>query len=163
MKPDERSTKTQLVALLIFLGLVAAVSGLGSLLTMSGMNGWYESLEQPDWNPPDWVFGPVWSVLYLGIGVSAWLVWRRRGWGGARLALGLWGVQLALNLLWTAIFFGLQEPGLASLEIVILWVAIVSTTVSFWPISKIAAIILIPYLAWVTFAAALTISIWRLN
>lgn len=163
MNTHDPSPRRQFIALIIFLGLVAAVSGLGSLFTMSGMDGWYESLEQPDWQPPDWLFGPVWSVLYLGIGVAAWLVWRARGIADARVPLAIWGIQLALNLLWTAIFFGLEQPGIASIEIVVLWVAILATIVAFWPISKLAAIILVPYLAWVTYAGALTISIWQLN
>jgi translocator protein len=163
MNSNDRPLKSQLIALAVFLGLVAVVSGLGSLFTMSGMDGWYESLDQPDWDPPDWVFGPIWSVLYLGIGVSAWLVWRARGISGARVPLAVWGVQLALNLLWTLIFFGLEQPGFATIEIAILWLAIVATIAAFWPISKVAAMILVPYLAWVSFAAALTFSIWRLN
>jgi translocator protein len=163
MNTHDPSTRQQIVALIIFLGLVAAVSGLGSLFTMAGMDGWYESLEQPDWQPPDWLFGPVWSVLYLGIGVAAWLVWRDHGADEARWPLSIWGMQLALNLLWTGIFFGLKQPGIASIEIIALWVAILATIVAFWKISKLAAVILVPYLAWVTYAGALTIAIWRLN
>lgn len=163
MDASDRSIKQQLLALVVFLGLCAIVAGLGSVFTMAGMDGWYESLEQPDWDPPDWLFGPVWTVLYIGIAIAAWLVWKARGWQSARTPLIVWGVQLGLNLLWTGIFFGLEQPGIASIEIVLLWLAILATILLFWPISKIAAIILVPYLAWVTYAAALTISIWRLN
>lgn len=163
MSDIKNSTKRTLVALAIFLGLAAAVSLLGSLFTMSGQDGWYESLEQPSWDPPDWVFGPIWSVLYIAIGVAAWLVWRQRGWDGAKTPLTLWGIQLGLNLLWTAIFFGMEMPGLAVIEIVVLIVAIIATVVTFWPISKLGALLLLPYLGWVTFAAFLNFEIWRLN
>lgn len=132
-------------------------------MSMSAMDGWYQDLEQPSWNPPDWVFGPVWSVLYIAIAVSGWLVWRAQTWSRTRVPLIIWGIQLALNLLWTALFFGLEQPGLAVIEIAILWLAIVATIVTFWPISRLAAVMLVPYLAWVSYAAALTYSIWSLN
>jgi translocator protein len=124
---------------------------------------WYASLEQPAWAPPDWVFGPVWTALYATMGVAAWLVWRTWGFTGARLALGLYVVQLVLNGMWSWIFFGLQRPGLALVEILALWVAIVATTVAFWRIRRPAGLLLLPYLAWVAFAALLNAAIWRLN
>jgi translocator protein len=155
--------RTQALALVLFIALVTGVTVLGSIFTSAGMDGWYANLERPDWDPPDWVFGPVWTVLYAGIAVSGWLVWRNAGWPGARLPLSLWGVQLGLNLLWTALFFGLQMPVLALVEIVVLWIAIVLTIAAFWRVSRIAAVILAPYLAWVSFAGALNYSIWTLN
>jgi tryptophan-rich sensory protein len=120
-------------------------------------------LLKPAWNPPAWVFGPVWTVLYLMMAVAAWLVWRRRGFAGAPWALGLFVLQLALNTLWSAIFFGLRRPGVAAIEILLLWLAILATLIAFAPVSRLAAILLAPYLAWVTFAAVLNFTIWRMN
>jgi len=133
------------------------------MITMTAMNGWYESLEQPEWNPPDQVFGPVWTVLYAAMAISAWLVWRNLDRAMWRLPLVLWWLQLALNLLWTALFFGLQLPGIALAGIVALLATISLTIIAFWPVSRIAAAMLVPYLGWVAFAAALNYSIWSLN
>jgi tryptophan-rich sensory protein len=124
---------------------------------------WYAGLAKPSWNPPNVVFGPVWTVLYLAMGVAAWLVWKRAGFQGAPWALGLFGVQLALNALWSFLFFGLQAPFVAFVEIVVLWLAILATTVAFWRVSTAAGVLLLPYLAWVAFAAALNLTLWRLN
>ena len=123
---------------------------------MAGMDGWYESLDRPGWQPPDAAFGPVWIVLYITIIVAAWLVWRRVG---LSTALVPWAVQLVLNAGWSVVFFGLEEPGWAVLEIGALLLAIVWTMATFWRIHRIAAVILVPYLAWVGFAAALTVYI----
>jgi tryptophan-rich sensory protein len=146
--------------LLAFVLAVAAVAAFGGLFPPGD---WFDSLAKPAWNPPSAVFGPVWTVLYLMIAVSGWLVWRERGFRGAAPALSLWGVQLLLNGLWTWLFFGLQRPGLAFLEISILWVAIVATVIAFFRISAVAGGLLVPYLAWVTFASALNLSIWQWN
>jgi tryptophan-rich sensory protein len=159
-----RSGFHQLTVLIALIAVCALAATLGSLFTMAGTDGWYQDLQQPAWNPPpDWLFAPVWTLLYASMAVAAWLVWRKRGWEGARGALTLFGVQLSLNVLWTALFFGLQETGLGSIEIILLWLSILATIVLFWPISRAAALILIPYLAWVTYATALTISIWSMN
>ena len=123
---------------------------------------YYARLRKPSWAPPPWLFGPVWTALYALIGVAAWVV-ARRGGSGSRLALGLWGGQLALNAAWTPIFFGLRARGLALVEIVILWVAVVSTTVAFFARSNLAGALMVPYQAWVSFATALTWEIWRRN
>lgn len=163
METNDRPVRRQLLALFLFLLACAVVAGLGSLFTMSAMDGWYADLEQPDWEPPDWVFGPIWSILYLAIGVAAWLVWRERGWEQGRIPLVLWSVQLGLNLLWTAIFFGLEMPGAGLVEIVALWLAIAATIVAFWPVSRLAALLLVPYFGWVSYAAALNYAIWTLN
>jgi translocator protein len=124
---------------------------------------WYDQLAKPEWTPPDWVFGPVWIVLYGVMAIAAWLVWKEKGFGGARLALGIFGFQLALNLAWSWLFFGLEEIGLALADIVLLCVAIFLTILAFWRENRIAAGLLVPYLLWVTFAAALNFEIWRLN
>jgi len=124
---------------------------------------WYAALNKPSWNPPSWIFGPVWAALYIMMGVAAWLVWKQHGFKGAGLALGLFLFQLVLNGFWTWIFFGLHRPAVAFAEIVALWLAIVATIIVFWPKNIAAGILLIPYAAWVAFAALLNFNLWRLN
>jgi tryptophan-rich sensory protein len=124
---------------------------------------WYASLRKPSWNPPGWIFGPVWTALYAMMAVAAWLIWRRGGWGKQRRPLLLFIVQLALNALWTPLFFGLHRPGLAFAEILLLWLAIALTLAAFWREHRAAAWLLAPYLAWVSFAALLNLTLWRLN
>ncbi len=124
---------------------------------------WYARLAKPWWRPPNWLFAPAWTVLYLTIAVSGWLVWREFGFVGAALPLAIYLVQLMLNAAWTPIFFGLRRPDLAFFEIVSLWLSIVATIAFFYPLNAGAAWLLLPYLAWVTFAAALNLAIWRLN
>lgn len=124
---------------------------------------WYAQLIKPAWNPPSWVFGPVWTILYALMGIAAWLVWRRGGWRTQSFPLGLFLIQLALNALWTPLFFGFHRPDLALVDIVTLWLAITATLAAFWPIHRGAALLLAPYLAWVSFASFLNFSIWQLN
>ena len=124
---------------------------------------WYERLHKPSWRPPNWVFAPVWSVLYLAIAVSGWLVWQRVGFGGAPLPFAIYALQLVLNAAWTPLFFGLHRPGLGLVDIALMWLMIAATIAAFYPIHMGAALLLLPYLAWVSFAAALNFSIWRLN
>jgi benzodiazapine receptor len=126
-------------------------------------NGWYADLAKPPWNPPAWVFDPAWTLLYVLMAVAAWLVWREGGWKVQRLPLGLFLLQWLLNALWTPLFFGLHRSGLAFAEIVLLWLVLAATLWSFWQVRKAAGFLLVPYLAWVTFAAALNFTIWRLN
>lgn len=128
-----------------------------------GAGEWYRSLNKPSWNPPGWIFGPVWTALYAMMGVAAWLIWRRGGWSARAPALSLFLVQLALNAAWTPLFFGLRAPGLAFAEIVLLWLAILATLVAFWRVQRAGGWLLLPYLAWVSFAAVLNLAIWRLN
>lgn len=147
-------------------GLIATclgVAGLGAAATASSVGDWYPTLTKPRWTPPAFVFGPVWTVLYVSMAVAAWLVWRSGGLRTTRLALTLFAVQLALNLGWSFVFFGLRRPGLAAIEIILLWLAIAATTLAFCSRSKPAAGLMVPYLAWTTFAAALNLAIWRLN
>ena len=146
-----------------FVALAMAVAALGSLFTSSGMGSWYAALEKPSFNPPSWVFGPVWTTLYVMMAVAAWLVWKRAGAGAAGMALGAWLVQLALNLTWSGIFFGLRAPGWAFAEIIVLWIAILLTTALFFRHSRVAGWLLVPYMAWVTFAAVLNFAIMRMN
>ncbi len=124
---------------------------------------WYASLKKPTWNPPAWIFGPVWTVLYATMAIAAWLVWRRGGWAAQRRPLFLFLAQLALNALWTPLFFGLHRPGLAFAEIVLLWLMIVATLAAFRSANRAAMWLLAPYLAWVSFAAVLNLTLWRLN
>lgn len=147
-------------SLIVFLVICFAVAGLGSLATTPNIPDWYAGLNKPSWNPPNWLFGPVWTLLYAMMAVAGWLVWKRTGWG---TAITCFAVQLALNLAWSFIFFGAHQTGLAFLEIVLLWLAIVATIISFWSVSKNAAGLLIPYLLWVSFAATLNFTIWRMN
>jgi tryptophan-rich sensory protein len=124
---------------------------------------WYADLNKPAWNPPGWIFGPVWTALYAMMAVAAWLVWQQGGFVVQRRPLGMFLAQLALNALWTPLFFGLRHPGLAFAEIILLWLAILATLLAFRPVSRTAAWLLVPYLAWVSFAAVLNGTIWRLN
>jgi translocator protein len=152
-----------LVGLLVAIVVCFAAAGVGSLATMDAIPTWYAALRKPSWNPPNWVFGPVWSLLYLMMAVAAWQVWRTAGWPGARPALGLFAVQLLLNVGWSVVFFGLHRPGWAFAEIVVLWCAILATLLAFRAVSPVAALLLVPYLLWVSFASALNLAIWRLN
>ena len=159
----ERAGRRSWPALAGFLALSFAASAIGGVATETGPGSWYAGVEKPPFNPPGWVFGPVWTTLYALMGVAAWLVWRRRGWPGARGPLLLFVAQLALNALWPALFFALRRPDLAFFEILLLWAAIAATIAAFWRVRPLAGTLLLPYLAWVTFAAVLTFSIWRLN
>ncbi len=124
---------------------------------------WYASLAKPSWNPPAAVFAPVWTALYTMMGVAAWLVWRRAGFAGAGVALGLFFAQLALNALWSYLFFGAHRPDLAFYDIVALWLAILAVMLLFWRVDWRAGALLAPYLAWVGFASFLNFTLWRLN
>jgi len=124
---------------------------------------WHERLKKPSWRPPNRLFAPVWTVLYVMIAVSGWLVWREEGFSGAALPLAVYALQLMLNAAWTPLFFGLHRPDLGFVDIVLVWLSIVATIVLFIPIHVGAALLLVPYLAWVTFATALNFAVWRLN
>jgi tryptophan-rich sensory protein len=124
------------------------------------VDGWYAGLAKPSWNPPGWVFGPVWTLLYALMAVAVWLVWRRVGW---RLPVYLFLAQWALNAVWTPLFFGMHRIGLALADITLLWVALAATLVAFWRVRPAAGMLLIPYLAWVSFAGVLNGTIWTMN
>lgn len=163
VKPWRPSRVRQTAWLLGLVALCLVAAGVGGTVTSSSVGDWYQTLNKPSWTPPDWVFGPVWTALYLLMALAAWLVWRRGGWHVSRVSLRLFGLQLALNVSWSAIFFGMRSPGLAFAEIVILWLAIVATAISFWGRSTAAALLFTPYLTWTTFAALLNFAIWRMN
>lgn len=134
-----------------------------SVGALFGPDAWYESLAKPALTPPGYVFGPVWTMLYATMGVAAWMVWSRKGFSGARWALGLFFAQLLLNGAWTWLFFGLHLPLVALVDIVLLWALILLTLIAFWRIRRAAGALLIPYLAWVSFAALLNAQFWWLN
>lgn len=152
----------QWVGLAISVVVCFAAAGFGSLFTAPAIGGWYAGINKPSWTPPNWLFGPVWSALYLMMAVAAWLVWRETGLTRGA-ALKLFAAQLLLNALWSYLFFGLKRPGFAFAEIVLLWVAILATTLAFRRVTPAAAWLMVPYFLWVTFAAALNFQIWRLN
>jgi translocator protein len=152
--------KLSFLALAGFIALCSLAAAIGALFRPGE---WYEQLAKPSWRPPNWLFAPVWTLLYLTIAVSGWLVWREVGLAGGALALSIYLVQLLLNASWTPLFFGLHRPDLALLDIALLWLTISATMAVFYPLSASAAWLLLPYLLWVSFAAALNFSIWRLN
>lgn len=144
-----------------FILLCLAVGGLGGYASSDAIDGWYRTIAKPSWNPPDWVFGPVWTVLYIMMAVAAWLVWRE---GGRRHpALTLFFIQLGLNFAWTWLFFNMQSPGLALIEVAFLWTGVLLTMLAFFGRSRTAGWLFVPYLAWVSFAAVLNAAIWLLN
>ena len=157
---DRLPTKHPWLTLAVLIVLCFVVAGIGGLVTTPSIPNWYSGLVKPSWTPPSWVFGPVWSVLYLCMAVAAWLVWRK---GNALVPLTFFAVQLAFNAAWSWLFFGLHSPGAALIDIVLLWIAIAATTIAFWRRSVVAGLLFLPYLAWVSFAATLNFAIWRLN
>lgn len=155
---------SNLAKLLIALAVPLAVGGLSGYATSSSVATWYPALVKPSFNPPAWVFGPVWTALYLMMGVAVFLVWRQGiGADGVRLALGVFLLQLLLNGAWSLLFFGLRSPAWAFVDIVALWLAIGGTVWLFWRVLPAAGLLLLPYWAWVSFAAVLNGSIWSLN
>ena len=148
------------IGLIGWLSLTFAAAWLGAR-HMPGE--WYASLAKPSWNPPNAIFGPVWTMLYVLMAVAAWFVWRQAGFSGAGLALGLFIVQLVLNALWSYLFFGLHRPDLAFFDIVILWTMIVVVALLFWRACPVSGALLLPYLAWVSFASCLNFVLWRMN
>jgi len=149
-----------LIGLIFWLGVSLAAGWVGSRFQPGE---WYAALAKPSWNPPNFVFAPVWSTLYVLMGLAAWLVWRRAGFLKARVALGVFLFQLFLNTLWSYLFFGLHRPDFAFIDIVALWLTILLNTFVFRRISTPAALLMLPYLIWVSFASVLNLQIWRLN
>jgi benzodiazapine receptor len=145
--------------------IICQIAGvIGSIFTTPAIPVWYASLIKPTFTPPNWVFAPVWTGLYLLMGISAFLVWRKGSDNHlVNSALRLFIIQLILNTFWSILFFGLRSPVLGFLEMILLWVAILLTILSFFRASKIAGFLLVPYILWVSFAAILNFSIWRLN
>lgn len=156
------SGKKQVLGLLgwLLLGFTAAaISAVASVQAAT----FYRQLAQPPWAPPSSLFGPVWSGLYALMGIAAWLVWREGGWCRQRGALTLFVIQLAVNALWSWLFFAWHRGGLAFADIALLWGLVVLTTIGFWRVRRLAGLLLLPYLCWITFAAALNAAVWRMN
>jgi len=156
------SAAKQLLGLAGWLLLAFSAAALGSVASVNA-GSFYQQLARPIWAPAPSVFGPVWSVLYLLMGIAAWLVWRERGFAYARTALSLFFVQLVANALWSWLFFAWRQGALAFAEILLLWALILATMIAFWRIRPLAGLLLTPYLVWVSFAAVLTFVLWQLN
>jgi len=154
-----KDAATALIA--IFICHLAGI--IGSVFTASSVTTWYPTLVKPEFNPPSWVFGPVWLTLYTLMGISVYLVWKKKDKYNVTPALLVFFAQLVLNAVWSIIFFGLQSPFYAFIIIAFLWVLILGSIYFFYKISKTAAYLLIPYILWVSFAAILNYSIWMLN
>jgi tryptophan-rich sensory protein len=160
METQTDTKHRNVLALAGWLALTFSAALTGAFVSTAG---WYAGLTKPTWNPPGWLFGPVWTLLYTTMAVAAWLVWRRGGWREQKRPLGLFLIQWGLNALWTPLFFGLHRPGLAFTEIIVLALAVTATLVSFWKVRRLAGLLMVPYALWVSFAAVLNYTIWRLN
>lgn len=150
------------IGLIGWLALCFAAAAIGGFASADSAD-FYQQLVRPAWAPPAWLFGPVWTLLYAMMAVAAWVIWTARGWHKGRTALSLFVVQLAANALWTWIFFVWHMGAVAFAEIAVLWVLIASTAVVFWRVSKLAGVLLLPYLLWVSFASALNYALWQAN
>jgi tryptophan-rich sensory protein len=152
----------KILGLLGWLSLAFLTAAVGAAASVNA-GTFYSVLLRPSWAPPAWLFGPVWTTLYFLMGISAWLVWMKSGLTGGRSAFSLFILQLVVNALWSWLFFQWREGALAFVDVVLLWFLIVATIVAFWRIRKSAAVMLVPYLAWVTFASILTFAVWQRN
>jgi tryptophan-rich sensory protein len=151
---------------LVLIGFLAAsfsAAAIGGYATGESVRTWYPTLNKPSWNPPSWLFGPVWTLLYIMMSVAAWRIWKLRDQPGVKFVLGFFFVHLALNALWSILFFGLHSPGWALIEIIILWSSIALLQRAFWRLDRLAGWLWIPYLAWVSFATILNGTICWLN
>ena len=159
-----RSDLAQWLALGLCVAVCFVAAGTAARFTGPEIGGWYAGLNKPSWNPPNRIFGPVWSTLFFLMGVAVWLVWRERAFSAAAARpLALFAAQLSLNMLWSFLFFRMHRPGLALIEIVLLWGAILATLVAFARVNSLAAWLLVPYLLWVSFAVLLNYTIWKIN
>jgi len=145
------------MAAVIFLVIVVVAASSGALFKPGE---WYETLRKPDWTPPKWAFPVVWSILYVCIGYAGWLIWTTAGWS---LPMVLWGLQMAANALWSFLFFGLRRMDLALVDVAVLWLSVAIFILAAWPVAPLASLLFVPYLAWVSAAAALNHSVRRLN
>lgn len=149
------------IKLVISIIICQAAGLLGSVFNIKSIPGWYSKLKKPSFNPPNWIFGPVWTFLYLLMGISLYLILVSQK--DTPLAIIIFSIQLFLNIAWSAIFFGMKKPFFAFLEIILLWISILASIIIFYEISDISSYLLIPYLLWVSFASLLNFSIWKLN
>lgn len=159
----KRSRTAEIAGLVLFLALCLGIGALGAAVTASSVKAWYADLNKPPFTPPDEVFGPVWTVLYIMMGIAAWRVWRVADRETAQGPLTMFALQLALSLGWVVAFFGLERTGSAVAVILVFELAVVSTALAFRPIDRLAALLMVPYALWVGFATVLNIAIWRLN
>ncbi|GAB3382057.1 tryptophan-rich sensory protein [Spongiibacter taiwanensis] len=157
-----RSRGQSLIGLIAWLGLAFCAAAVGAVASVDA-GTFYSQLQRPAWAPPGWLFGPVWTVLYAMMGVSAWLVWCTQAGASMRRALVLFSAQLAVNALWSWLFFAWHQGALAFLNILVLWVLLVATLIGFWRLRSLAAWLLVPYLLWVGFAGLLNFAIWQAN
>lgn len=155
--------KTHWVKFVVSILMCQAAGTIGSLFTSSSIPTWYATLNKPAFNPPNWIFAPVWIFLYILMGISFYLIWIKSDVPNFGFLLSVFLFQLVLNVFWTIIFFGLKSPLYAFIEIIILWIMILICIISFYPVSKAASILLIPYILWVSLASILNFSLWRLN
>lgn len=151
------------VVLAGWLAASLSAGAIGGVATSSSVSVWYPTLAKPPWTPPPWLFGPVWTLLYVMMAVAAWLVWRTSGGRQRAVALGLFVAQLVLNATWSILFFGMRSPLLGLIDILLLWVLIGAVVVAFFRVAKVAGALMLPYWAWVSFAVALNLAIWRMN
>lgn len=154
------SRTVSVIGLTVSIGLSFAVASMGAVFRPGN---WYLHLNKPSWTPPGYIFPPVWTALYIIMAVAAWLIWRRGGFAGAKVPLALYLLQLFLNALWSPLFLGLHSPGLGLVDILLLWFALLATVIAFFQTLPVAGWLLLPYLAWVSFATALNFTVWRLN
>ena len=152
-----------MLTFIVFIILCFTAAALGSIFTNSSLKSWYPSIKKPSWNPPNRIFAPVWTGLYMMMAVAGWMVWERLPQKGFSLPMALFFVQLVLNTIWSMVFFGLRNPGWAFVEVVLLWIVIILTMISFWTVYWVAGALFLPYFLWVSFAAVLNFTIWRLN
>jgi translocator protein len=158
--PASDSRRRQVLGLVGWLALCFSAAAFGGLFRP---DNWYAQLHKPSWNPPGWIFAPVWTLLYTIMAIAAWQVWKQGGWTARRVPLSLFLLQLVFNALWSWLFFGLHQPALAFVDILLLWTALLATTLAFGKVQRSTGLLLVPYLAWVSFAAALNFVLWRLN
>lgn len=150
--------------LIIAIAIPLVVGGTSGFFTITGVDSWFQTVNKPSWNPPNWIFGPVWTTLYALMGVALFLVWKSDGSDILKkTAIALFAVQMILNFFWSFIFFDQHQIGWALVEIIVLWVSILLTIFAFGNVSKLAAWLLVPYISWVSFATILNYSIWKLN
>jgi translocator protein len=158
------SSRNQWIVLAGLIVLCLAAGIIGAFSTQSSVASWYPTLVKPSWTPPPWIFAPAWTALYIIMAIAAWLVWKSdTRFAGVRLAMILFFIQLALNALWSPLFFGLQSPGLALIDIILLVIVLALAVWAFLTVRIMAGLLMLPYLAWVLFAAALNFAIWRMN
>ncbi len=155
---------SSIIKLIIAVAVPLVVGGISGYFTVTGVESWYLTIQKPTWNPPNWVFGPVWTTLYVMMGIALFLVWKEDTSRELKaIAFILFGVQLLLNFFWSFIFFKLEQPGWAFAEILVLWTAILACIFAFGQVNKTAAWLLVPYISWVSFATILNGTIWKLN